>query len=237
MGCWRGRRGTLYLAGSEIEQGQLSWIANFIPFRGATRRARRSIHTPPTVAEQYLSGGATATGSPPLPPVEVVVHVEATAVAAEPATGGTLDDGTSLAPAATERLLCDAKIVEVLEVPVGTCLTSAAGGARFRRCSGARFACAMEAAGSRGARTGMWTGITSSRGPGVARRRSRTCARSAGGTTPTSTSTASAWSATARVDSGSSGRTGVRWRPPLTGFPRWDGRAPDYEHAVFCLVG
>ena len=22
-----------------------------------------------------------------------------------------------------------------------------------------------------------------------------------------------------------------------TGFPRWDGRAADYEHAVFCLVG
>jgi hypothetical protein len=22
-----------------------------------------------------------------------------------------------------------------------------------------------------------------------------------------------------------------------TGFPRWDGRPPDYDHAVFCLVG
>ena len=21
-----------------------------------------------------------------------------------------------------------------------------------------------------------------------------------------------------------------------TGFPRWDGQPPDYEHAVFCLV-
>jgi hypothetical protein len=22
-----------------------------------------------------------------------------------------------------------------------------------------------------------------------------------------------------------------------TGFPRWDGRAPDYDQAIFCLLG
>jgi len=62
------------------------------------------------VAEQYLAGGTTSAA----PPVEVVVHVDATTLG-EPETGGTLDDGTALAPPTTERLLCDAGVVEVVE--------------------------------------------------------------------------------------------------------------------------
>jgi hypothetical protein len=42
------------------------------------------------------------------------VHVDA-AVLAEPDAGGKLDDGTALAPAATERLLCDGMVVQVVE--------------------------------------------------------------------------------------------------------------------------
>jgi hypothetical protein len=70
-----------------------------------------------TVAEQYRAGGTTAAA----PPVEVVVHVEATTLA-EPDAGGTLDDATTLAPATTERLLCDATVVEIVEDSRGSVL-------------------------------------------------------------------------------------------------------------------
>ena len=73
------------------------------------------------VAEHYLAGGTHAgAGSPP---VEVVVHVEAASLG-EPCSdaGGTLDDGTALAPATTDRLLCDAAVVEVVEDARGTAL-------------------------------------------------------------------------------------------------------------------
>jgi hypothetical protein len=69
------------------------------------------------VAEQYLAGGAPATAVP----IEVVVHVDA-ATLSEPDTHGTLDDGTALAPATTERLLCDASVVEVVEDSRGNVL-------------------------------------------------------------------------------------------------------------------
>jgi hypothetical protein len=69
------------------------------------------------VAEQYLAGDATTASAPP---VEVVVHVDATTLAE--GAGGTLDDGTALAAAATERLLCDASVVEVVEDSRGTVL-------------------------------------------------------------------------------------------------------------------
>jgi hypothetical protein len=56
------------------------------------------------VAESYLSGQHDSA-----PPVEVVVHVEASDGA------GTLDDGTALSRETTERLTCDAAIVTVRE--------------------------------------------------------------------------------------------------------------------------
>jgi hypothetical protein len=140
------------------------------------------------VAEQYLAGGTTAAA----PPVEVVVHVDAAALA-EPDAAGTLDDGTVLAPAATERLLCDATVGEVVE-----------------DCSVERSAFGIGAAAFRAARTATSTGTTSSRGPAAVPPRSRTCARSAGGITRTSTSTASAWRATAPTGCVSSGRMGAR---------------------------
>jgi len=143
------------------------------------------------VAEQYLAGGPSAAA----PPVEVVVHVDATTLADADA-GGALDDGTTLAPAATDRLLCDAS----------------GGGARSRRCCGARSASEIAAVAFRAARTARSTGTTSSPGPAAAPPRSRTCARSAGGITRTSTSTGFASSPTARVGSASSARTGARCR-------------------------
>jgi hypothetical protein len=64
------------------------------------------------LAEDYLASSAPAGG----PPVEVVVHVEADALArAASAEAGTLDDGTSLPPATVERLACDAAVVTIVE--------------------------------------------------------------------------------------------------------------------------
>jgi hypothetical protein len=66
------------------------------------------------MAERFLIGAAPAAG----PPVEVVLHVEAERLAA-PATatagGGTLGDGTVLSRPTTERLVCDAAVVQVVE--------------------------------------------------------------------------------------------------------------------------
>src|SRR6185503_9063817 len=73
------------------------------------------------VAEQYLAG-ARAAGTA-LAPVEVVIHVEAAALAdASADVGGTLDDATALARATTDRLLCDAAVVEVVEDTRGNVL-------------------------------------------------------------------------------------------------------------------
>jgi hypothetical protein len=66
-----------------------------------------------TVAEAYLNG--TETG----PPVEVVVHVDADA---DTEIGGTLEDGTALPRATTDRLLCDAAVVAVREDSRGNVL-------------------------------------------------------------------------------------------------------------------
>jgi hypothetical protein len=64
------------------------------------------------VAEDYLAASAVPGG----PPVEIVVHVEADALArSASAEVGTLDDGTSLPPATVERLACDAAVVTVVE--------------------------------------------------------------------------------------------------------------------------
>jgi len=55
------------------------------------------------------------------PDEAAVVHVDAAALAESDAAGA-LDDGTPLAPGATERLLCDAAIVEVVEDSRGNVL-------------------------------------------------------------------------------------------------------------------
>jgi 5-methylcytosine-specific restriction endonuclease McrA len=95
---------------------QRAWDAADVP-AGTSPASLRRADALVAVAEQYLTGGTTAGA----PPVEVVVHVEATALA-EPDAGGTLDDGTSLAPATTDRLLCDATVVEVVESSSGNVL-------------------------------------------------------------------------------------------------------------------
>jgi Domain of unknown function (DUF222)/HNH endonuclease len=68
------------------------------------------------IAEQYLTG-ALDDASDAGPPVEVVIHVEADAEGS-----GTLDDGTTLAHATTDRLLCDAAVVKVVEDSRGNVL-------------------------------------------------------------------------------------------------------------------
>jgi hypothetical protein len=67
------------------------------------------------VVERYLAGDSNAA----TPPVEVVVHVDS---AAGPEAGGTLDDGSPLAPSTTDRLLCDAAVVEVVDDSRGNVL-------------------------------------------------------------------------------------------------------------------
>jgi hypothetical protein len=69
------------------------------------------------VAEQYLAGGNTAAA----PPIEVVVHVDAAGLDDTDASS-TFDDGTTLGPATTDRLLCDATVVEVVEDSRGNVL-------------------------------------------------------------------------------------------------------------------
>jgi len=95
---------------------QRAWGAGDVP-AGTPPASLRRADALVAVAEQYMTGATTSAA----PPVEVVVHVEA-ATLAEPDAAATLDDGTALAPAATERLLCDASIVEVVEDSRGNVL-------------------------------------------------------------------------------------------------------------------
>ncbi|MEW6272820.1 MAG: HNH endonuclease signature motif containing protein, partial [Thermodesulfobacteriota bacterium] len=98
------------------------------------------------VAEAYLrapgstaAAGASATATPA--PVELVVHVDETALLGErsdagphdasPASGhATLDDGTVLPLATAQRLACDASVVRVIETEPGEVRTL---GRRTRR--------------------------------------------------------------------------------------------------------
>jgi hypothetical protein len=69
------------------------------------------------VAETYLAVRSEAGG----PAIEVVLHVAADSLAdVASREGGTLDDGTYLPRATTERLACDAAIVAVVEDKSGT---------------------------------------------------------------------------------------------------------------------
>jgi hypothetical protein len=83
-----------------------AWSAD-VPAETSPIRLRR-VDALVAVAESYLAGDATVATTP----VEVVIHVEASA---RPEAGGTLDDGTTLTPATTNRLMCDATLVQVVE--------------------------------------------------------------------------------------------------------------------------
>lgn len=75
--------------------------------RGPMRRADALV----AVAERFLNG---ATPRESGPPVEVVLHVDA-ATDPDAEIGATLDDGTAISRATTDRLLCDAAVVEARE--------------------------------------------------------------------------------------------------------------------------
>ena len=143
------------------------------------------------VAEQYLAGGTTAAA----PPVEVVVHVDAAALA-EPDTGGTFDDhvvpwarggATALANLCS---LCRRHHTHIHDGFRVECY--GAGGFRFFRPDGAEVTAASAAPVLPG--------------------------------DPVGALRAQHWADGIAIDA-------------HTGFPRWDGRAVDYEHTVFCLVG
>jgi hypothetical protein len=235
---------------------QRAWQATDVP-AGTRTAALHRADALVAVAEQYLAGGPAAS----VPPVEVVVHVDA-ATLAGPDAGGTLNDGTALGPAATERLACDAAVVEVVEDSRGNVLDV---GRRRRtiptllrralrlRDSGCRFP------GCTNRRTDGHHVVPWARGGATALdnlcslcRRHRTHVHDYG----------------FRMEGDGAG--GFRFfRPdgrevtasppppgPLdpvetlrerhhaaglalnagTACPRWDGRAPDYDHAVFCLL-
>jgi hypothetical protein len=90
--------------------------------RGADGAARRGmlhkVDALVQIAEDYLAGTSAESSGPP---VELVVHVEADSLS-DPASAeaGTLEDGTSLAPATAARLACDATVVPVVEDSHGT---------------------------------------------------------------------------------------------------------------------
>jgi hypothetical protein len=214
------------------------------------------------VAEQYLAG-PTAEGTV-ASPVEVVIHVDAAALAdASSDAVGTLDDGTTLTPAATDRLLCDAAVVEVVEDSRGNVLDV---GRRRRTISTAlRRALRLRDRGCRfpgctnrhvdGHHVVPWSrgGATMLANLCSLCRRHHTHAHEYG----------------FRVESdGADGfrffrpdgtQVDVSCAPPVlgtspvdalrerhraagiaidadTGFPRWDGRPPDYDQIVFCLT-
>jgi hypothetical protein len=210
------------------------------------------------VAEQYLAGGNTAAPSP----VEVVVHVDAAGLG-EPDASSTLDDGTALAPATTDRLLCDATVVDVVEdfrgnvLDVGRCrrtiptllrraLRLRDRGCRFPGCTNRlvdghhvvpwarggttklanlcslcrrhhtyvhEYGFRMDSDGAGGFRffrPDGWEVTASSAAPRLP-------------TDPVDALRAQQRAAGIAIDA-------------RTGFPRWDGRPPDYDHAVLCLV-
>ena len=215
------------------------------------------------MAEGYVAG---ATGSDPtIPPVEVVVHLDATALAdASSDAVGTLDDGTTLAPAATDRLLCDAAVVEVVEDSRGNVLDVGRRrrtiptvlrralrlrdrGCQFPGCTNRHVDGHHVVPWSRGGATALANLCSLCR-------RHHTHVHEYG----------------FRVESDGAGgfrffrpdgtKVEVSCTPPTlgkspvdrlrahhhaagiainaqTGFPRWDGRPPDYDQIVFCLTG
>ena len=212
------------------------------------------------VAEQYLAGDPTTASAPP---VEVVVHVDATTLA-EPGAGGTLDDGTALAAAATERLLCDASVVEVVEdsrgkvLDVGrrrrtipTLLRRALRlrdrGCRFPGCTNRRVDGHHVVPWARGGATALENlcSLCRRHHTHVHEYSFRVESDGAGafrffrpdGFEVTATSAPPLLAGDAVDVLRAQHRTAGIAIDARTGFPRWDGRPPDYDHAVFCLVG
>jgi uncharacterized protein DUF222/HNH endonuclease len=216
-----------------------------IPAGTSLRRADALV----AVAEQYLAGGGTAAA----PPVEVVVHVEA--------GGGMLDDGTPLAPPTTERLLCDATVMEVSEDSRGNVLDVG----RRKRTIPTLLRRALRLR-DRGCR---FPGCTNRMVDGH-----HVVPWARGGTTALDNLCSLCRRHHTHVHEygfsmKSDGTGGFRFfrpdgsevavsAPPAvcgdavaalreqhrdlaidarTSFPRWDGRPVDYDHAVFCLVG
>ena len=213
------------------------------------------------VAEQYLAGATT--GNQETSPVEVVVHVEAAALAVSDAVG-TLDDGTPLARATTERLLCDASVVEVIEDARGAVLdvgrrrrTISTGlrralwlrdrGCRFPACTNRLVDGHHVVPWARGGPTTLGNLLSLCRRHHTYIHEHGFRVRSDGvggceflrpdGTKLDVTGTPPVLG-TNPIDA-------LRARPHAngittdaqTGYPRWDGRPADYDQIVFCLMG
>jgi hypothetical protein len=210
------------------------------------------------VAEQYLAGGNSAAPSP----LEVIVHVDA-AELREPDASSTLDDGTALAPATTDRLLCDATVVEVVEDSRGnvrdvgrrrrtipTLLRRALRlrdrGCRFPGCTNRHVDGHHVVPWARGGATALENlcslcrrhhthvheyGFRMERGDGGGFRFFRpdgfevtaTCFAPPLPLDPVERMREQHEAAGIAIDA-------------RTAFPRWDGRPPDYDHAVYCLI-
>jgi hypothetical protein len=238
-----------------------AWTATDVS-AGTPPPSRRRADAFVAVAEGYVAG---ATGSDPTrPPVEVVVHVDAAALAdASSDAVGTLDDGTTLAPATTDRLLCDAAVVEVVEdsrgnvLDVGrrrraisTALRRAMRlrdrGCRFPGCTNRHVDGHHVVPWSRGGATTLANlcslcrrhhthvheygfrvesdgagGFRFLRPDGTTIEPS--CTPPVLGPSPVGTLLAHHHAAGIAIDA-------------QTGFPRWDGRPPDYDQIVFCLT-
>jgi hypothetical protein len=236
---------------------QRAWDPTDVPAETPPASLRRA-DALVAVAEQYLAGGPTAAA----PPVEVVVHVEAGTLA-EPDAGGTLDDGTALAPAATARLLCEATVVEVVENSRGNVLDVGRRrrtiptllrralrlrdrGCRFPGCTNRRVDGHHVVPWARGGATALENLCSLCRrhhthvheygfrierdGEGGFRffRQDGREVTAAGGAPALPAEPVEALRAQHRAD----GIAIDAW----TGFSRWDGQPPDYDHAVFCLA-
>jgi hypothetical protein len=211
------------------------------------------------MAEQYLAGSSADAASP----VEVVVHVEA-ATLADPDAGGTLEDGTALAPAATERLCCDATVVEVTEDSRGNVLDVGRrrrtiptllrralrlrdSGCRFPGCTNRRVDGHHVVPWARGGVTALENLVSLCRRhhTHVHEYGFRMQPDGAGGFRffrPDGIEVTAAVGSPVLsgdpVDAlrGQHRAAGIAI-DARTGFPRWDGQPVDYDHAVFCLVG
>ncbi len=211
------------------------------------------------VAEQYLAGGTAASA----PPVEVVVHVDA-ATLGEPDAPGMLDDGNALPPATTERLLCDASVVEVVEDSRGNVLDVGRRrrtiptvlrralrlrdrGCRFPGCTNRIVDGHHVVPWARGGATTLENlcSLCRRHHTHVHEYGFRMASDGAGGFRffrPDGREVRATCNSP-RVPDDPMDALRARHRTDgiaidaWTGFPRWDGRPADYDHAVFCLVG
>jgi hypothetical protein len=174
------------------------------------------------VAEAYLSrqaNGETSRGASAAP-IELVVHVDESALRADPDVPAdlarhhaTLDDGTALGIATTQRLACDATVVAITADDTGNVNAQAR---RTRRIS-ATLRRALRVRDDHCRFPGCTNRLTDAhhilawaRGDG---RTSRTCACCAGGTTGWCTSTATGSSARRPASCASSDAMDRRCRP------------------------